>query len=192
MRNKLNNEMYCEDCGKPLNGEEVCFINEYPYCKKCFFKNKYYKGIHDCDYIPNPVFHGIGKVYLKVELEVDNGGYLDENAEEVLNIANNKHEDRLYIRHNDKLKKGFVVISHPMTLSYHKMVMPWKEILDKLIEMEYECPENKTCNLYGYIRNKISPFNFNAAKYSDFKGTLKHEDFIILLQKAYKDFIKLY
>lgn len=192
MYRKLYKKVFCEDCGKIIDNKDYYYIDDYPYCCRCYYKNKYYKGIHDYDYNPKPVFHGEGNVFLKVEIGVDKGGYLDVNAEKILDVANNEHEERLYIRHNDKLKNGFVLVSHPMTLDYHIKIMPWKDIIDKLIEMGYECYENKTCKMYGYISDKISALNYNIVKYSEFKGTLKYDDFIVILQKAYENFIKVY
>lgn len=86
-----------------------------------------------------------------VELEVDSGGYDDYNAKEVLEIANKNGEDRLYINSDGSLNDGFELVSHPMTLLYHKNEMPWDKIMKRLIHMGYKSHQAGTCGLHCHV-----------------------------------------
>lgn len=91
---------YCEECGAIIANEDCYYIDEcdeYPYCYNCFQRNQKDKGIHDYSYKPKPIFHSNGSRYFGVELEVDYGGHSDDNAREVLDIANDEHESKLTI-----------------------------------------------------------------------------------------------
>lgn len=175
MQKKLNSEMFCEDCGQAINKKDTYYIYEYPYCCKCYYKNKYYKGIHDYDYKSNPVFHGDGNIFFKVVLEVINGGFLDINAEKILDIANIKFEDRLYIKSDERLENGFLIVSQLMTIEYHKKYMPWKKIMAELEEMGYK--SYKTIDIYCIKEKSL----FRACK---IKGTLNYYEFISEVKRA--------
>jgi hypothetical protein len=107
--------------------------------------------IHDYSYKPAPIFYGDGSRYFGVELEVDEGGCDEDNAEEILDIANNFHEDRLYIKKDGSLNEGMELVSHPMTLAYHKNIMPWNSVMKRLISMGYLSHKAETCGLHCHI-----------------------------------------
>ena len=142
------NEYYtcCEDCGRIISNDDCYYIgdyDDYPYCYNCYQEYQRYKGIHDYSYKPDPIFHGNGSRFFGVELEVDYGGHLDDNAREVLEIANETQEENLYIKHDGSLEDGFELVSHPMTLDYHKNIMPWKEIMKKLVQMDTQATKQR-------------------------------------------------
>lgn len=144
----------CEDCGRIISNDDCYYIgdyDDYPYCYSCYQEYQRYKGIHDYSYKPDPIFHGNGNRFFGVELEVDYGGHLDDNAREVLEIANETQEENLYIKHDGSLEDGFELVSHPMTLDYHKNIMPWKEIMKKLVQMGYTSHKTTTCGLHCHI-----------------------------------------
>lgn len=144
----------CEDCGAIIANEDCYYIDEYddyPYCYSCFQRNQRDKGIHDYSYKPEPIFHGNGNRYFGVELEVDYGGHCDDNAREILDIANDEHEENLYIKHDGSIDDGFEMVTHPMTLDYHKNIMPWQNIMKRLIQMGYTSHKTTTCGLHCHI-----------------------------------------
>lgn len=144
----------CEDCGRIIANEDCYYIDEYddyPYCYGCYQQVQQHKGIHDYDYKPDPIFHGNSNRFLGVELEVDCGGHIDDNAREVLEIANDVQEENLYIKHDGSLEDGFELVTHPMTLDYHKNIMPWIEIMKRLISMGYKSHKTTTCGLHCHI-----------------------------------------
>lgn len=90
------------------------------------------------------------KLYLGVELEIDEGGECVEYAEKLLDIANNNN-DHIYIKHDGSIDDGFEIVSHPMTLSYHKNIMPWYDILIKAVRMGYVSHNTDTCGLHVHV-----------------------------------------
>lgn len=106
--------------------------------------------IHDYSYKPDPEFKGEGKRYFGVELEVDYGGKDNDNAKEVLDIANYDREN-IYIKSDGSLDDGFEIVTHPMTLNYHINLMPWEEVMRKLIRMGYKSHKAGTCGLHIHI-----------------------------------------
>lgn len=107
-----------------------------------------YRYIHDYSYKPDPEFKGEGKRYFGVELEVDYGG--NDNAKEVLDIANYDKEN-IYIKSDGSLDDGFEIVTHPMTLNYYINLMPWEEVMRKLIRMGYKSHKAGTCSLHIHI-----------------------------------------
>ena len=139
----------CEDCGCLIPNDNAYYDDDsdYPYCESCFQKLKE-RPIHSYNYKPEPIFYGSeNDLYMGVELEIDKGGELDENAEKLLDIANNSR-DRLYCKHDGSLHDGFEIVSHPMTLEYHMSKMNWKEVFEKALEMHYASHNTSTCGFH--------------------------------------------
>ncbi len=88
------------------------------------------KLIHDYGYKPYPVFYGKGNRFFGVELEIDDGGKIYDNAKKILELAN-EVEENIYIKEDGSLSDGFEIVSYPMTLYYHKNNMNWQEIMKK-------------------------------------------------------------
>ncbi len=150
------NYYYCEECGCIIHSDNAYYMDndefeEYPYCYSCYTRLKKDKGIHDYSYKPDPIFYGKGKMTMGIELEVDCGGFDDDNAKEVLEIANTNGENRLYIKSDGSLDSGFELVSHPMTLDYHENEMPWDRIMKKLIHMGYKSHQAGTCGLHCHV-----------------------------------------
>lgn len=95
-------------------------------------------------------FAGTGKRYFGVELEVDEGGESDSNAERVLDIANTGNE-LIYCKHDGSLNNGFEIVTHPMTLDFHENNMPWAEIMEEAKKMGYLSHQAETCGLHVHV-----------------------------------------
>src|SRR5699024_5639288 len=93
---------------------------------------------------------GKDKLYMGVELEIDEGGEDEDSAEEIYYIAN-RTADHLYMKHDGSLDNGFELVSHPMTLNYHKGKMPWRDILRKAINLHYRSHQAETCGLHIHV-----------------------------------------
>jgi hypothetical protein len=95
--------------------------------------------------------------YLGVELEVDKGGEDNEEAENVLDkVDDNYNNKRLYIKHDGSLDEGFELVTHPMTLEFHKTEMNWEEILEYLVDRGYRSHDSGTCGLHCHVnRNSL-------------------------------------
>lgn len=145
----------CVRCGALLRFEDACYAaddpdQEEPLCRACHSHFTDSAGIQSYYYKPEPIFYGTGARYMGVELEIDCGGELSENAAELMRIAN-RGELRLYCKHDGSLDDGFELVTHPMTLEYHKTLMPWPDVLSKAIELNYSSHKAQTCGLHIHV-----------------------------------------
>ena len=141
----------CEDCGNLFNIEnEGGNINDSYYCGECV--DNHHNIIHEYDYKPYPEFYGLGRLFLGVELEIDDGGEDDENAEQLECITG----DEMYYKHDGSLKNGFECVTHPMTLKYHRYQFPWADLCKKAVSLGYNSHDAGTCGLHVHVsRNAL-------------------------------------
>ena len=118
------------------------------YCSSCW--DEHNDVIHEYNYTPDLVFHGKGLRHFGVELEIDDGGTVNSNAQKLLDIANANAEN-LYIKTDGSLDEGLELVTHPMTLDYHLNEMPWAEVLRKAQSMGYLSHAAGTCGLHVHI-----------------------------------------
>ena len=147
--------LICTGCGEIIHSDDAYSseddedCRDNPYCESCYHKYAE-KMIHDYYYKPGPIFFGKDKLYMGVELEIDEGGEDEDSAEELYYIAN-RTENHLYMKHDGSLDNGFELVSHPMTLNYHKSKMPWRDILRKAINLDYRSHQTETCGLHIHV-----------------------------------------
>ncbi len=147
----------CERCGVLLRQEYARYApydyeEEHPLCDDCMDQVECSDDvIQDYCYKPEPTFFGTGPRFFGVELEIDEAGETSRNAWELLSIANGEGEKRLYCKHDGSLNDGFEMVTHPMSLSYHKEVMPWPDILHRAVEMGYISHQAGTCGLHVHV-----------------------------------------
>ena len=107
----------CEECGIVIHAENAYYNDddeENPYCSECY--NKLFRSaIKSYNYKPEPIFYGSGSLYFGVEIEVDKGGEDNQNAKEILDIAN-ENSERLYAKHDGSIYDGFELVSHPRSI----------------------------------------------------------------------------
>lgn len=110
------------------------------------------KNINDYYYKPEPVFYGNSSDnrYFGVELEIDYGGEVDENAHLIMQVANRQAE-HIYCKHDGSIDDGFELVSHPMTLEYHLTQMPWLDVLTEAQRLGYLSHRAETCGLHIHI-----------------------------------------
>ena len=139
----------CQDCGRFLGNDEGYYDDDsdYYYCRTCYDRLNN-NSIRSYSYKPEPLFYGSGSLYMGVELEVDKGGEDNDNAGEVLQIGNSDDKRRIYCKHDGSLYEGFEIVSHPMSLDYHKNEMPWHDIFDKALELGYKSHNTESCGLH--------------------------------------------
>ena len=120
------------------------------YCRECFYKRRSIP-IKPYNYKPDPIFFGTdSSLFLGVELEIDCGGEYNDNAEQILSVANS-NEERLYCKHDGSLCDGFELVSHPMTLEYHREKMNWKAVFEEAISLDYRSHNTDTCGLHVHV-----------------------------------------
>ena len=143
----------CVRCGRVIHEDDACYEDEDsddPLCEACYERCRNGKAIHDYYYKPVPIFFGKGPRYFGVELEIDEAGESDSNAEAILDVANGKFS-HLYCKHDGSLEDGFEIVSHPMSLEYHLHQMPWAAVLNKARELGYCSHAARTCGLHLHI-----------------------------------------
>lgn len=147
----------CDDCGCVIHRNDAYYTeldensHSHPYCESCYHKHDDEPYIHDYYYKPDPVFFGSDDaLYMGIELEIDEGGEDIDCAEMILNTANSS-DKHVYLKHDGSLNYGFEIVSHPMTLNYHKSNMPWRGILRKAINMGYKSHQAVTCGLHIHV-----------------------------------------
>ena len=136
----------CEDCNRIIHRDRAYWDNDdNAYCASCW--DEHCEVIHEYSYTPDLVFHGKGLRHFGVELEIDDGGTVNSNAQKLLDIAN-KDAENLYIKTDGSLDEGLELVTHPMTLEYHLNEMPWAEVLRKAQSMGYLSHAAGTCGLH--------------------------------------------
>ena len=163
-----SNYSTCEECGAIIYNNDCNNLDNYTFCNDCYQKELEKKPIHSYDYKPMLIFYGYNKYnrFFGIELEVDLGegnhfscdDEKEEDAIEILKIANNSSEKYIYIKNDCSLSNGFEIVSHPMTLEYHKENFKWQEIMQKLISIGYKSHKTNTCGLHCHInRSTFGP-----------------------------------
>ncbi|WP_040658739.1 amidoligase family protein [Oscillibacter ruminantium] len=141
----------CEQCGTLIRNVDAYFPEEddIPYCRDCCEEHSR-SSIHSYYYKPTPTFYGAGPRYFGVELELDRGGELCNNASKLLSIAN-RDSGYLYAKHDGSLDDGFELVSEPCSLSYHEKEIPWNEVLQEAAHLGYVSHKAGTCGLHVHI-----------------------------------------
>lgn len=110
----------CKKLGVKL--QYYCYEN---YCTRCYNCNAviHYddicnenSSICDYNYKPEPIFYGSDSKYFGVEFEID-------NADNLLYIGNH-NDEHIYIKSESSLNDGMKIVTHPMSLDYHKSYLP--------------------------------------------------------------------
>jgi len=147
-----NHYTTCERCGTIIHYDSALYFDDddCPYCHSCYEIESKDQSIHDYNYKPEPIFYGNDDMYLGVELEIDHGGESSDSADHLLYIANFPDE-RMYMKHDGSIEDGFEMVTHPMSLDYHKKEMPWGKVFDKALEMGYRSHKTSTCGLHIHV-----------------------------------------
>ena len=149
-----NSYAYCSQCGRLVPEDDLHYLpggDDDGYCDTCYEEvHHVHNGIENYYYKPVPIFYGEGSRYLGMELEIDEGGESDSKANQIMSIANRRHE-YLYIKHDGSLDNGMELVSHPMTLDYHLTEMPWAEIVSEAVSLGYRSHKSCTCGLHIHV-----------------------------------------
>jgi hypothetical protein len=153
----------CDRCGRNLNRDydEYYWQGDFCYCEYCY-DNYINQAINDYSYKPEPIFYGDNsKLFMGVELEIDGGGEDSEKAEQLLNLANDKNT-HIYCKHDGSLNDGFEIVSHPMTMKYHKKEMMWNDLLLEARFLGYTSHQAETCGLHIHVSRNF----FGSSSYT--------------------------
>lgn len=152
-----NHYTSCAECDRLVHDEDTYEHDGDYFCYDCYQEIRRKHMIHDYGYKPSPLFYGDGERYFGVELEIDKGGKDGDYAEEILDIAN-YHDDCLYIKTDSSLDDGMELVSHPMSLNYHKNYC-WEKIMRHAIFLGYRSHQTSTCGLHVHINRNCFGYN---------------------------------
>ena len=145
-----NHYTRCSNCDCLIYEDDAYNLDGYSYCRECYDEERdkcHY--IHEYGYKPELIFYGDSDRYFGVELEIDGAGKDDNYAEELLEIAN-MSDEHIYIKSDGSLDDGMEIVSHPMTLKFHKDFC-WEEIMRKAISLGYRSHQTTTCGLHIHV-----------------------------------------
>lgn len=145
-----NHYTRCSCCDALLHEDDAYHLNGYDYCSDCYHDEvDRSRSIHDYGYKPEPVFYGDSDRYFGVELEIDGAGKDSDNANNLLEIAN-MSDEHIYIKSDGSLDDGIEIVTHPMTLEFHKDFC-WEDIMKKAISLGYRSHQTSTCGLHIHV-----------------------------------------
>lgn len=145
----------CSNCDCIIHEDDAYHLDGYDYCRECYDEERdKCRHIHDYGYKPEPIFYGDSKRYFGIELEIDGAGKDSDYAEELLDIANMRDE-HMYIKSDSSLDDGMEIVSHPMTLEFHKDFC-WEDIMHHAVRLGYRSHQTSTCGLHIHVnRNSL-------------------------------------
>ncbi len=145
-----NHYTRCSCCDALLHEDDAYHLDGYDYCSDCYHDEvDRSRSIHDYGYKPEPIFYGDSDRYFGIELEIDGAGKDGDNADDLLEIANLSGE-HIYIKSDGSLDDGMEIVSHPMTLDFHKKFC-WEDIMRKAISLGYCSHQTSTCGLHIHV-----------------------------------------
>lgn len=145
----------CSGCGRYITNRESAILDEdYDgevayYCFECRhhispIRQYYYKPLPKFKFTEDEADEEY-KLFLGVELEVDDGGNRNSAARKVKEIL-----PFVYCKNDGSLNDGFEIVTHPCTLKYH-LQQPYNEAFQYLIEEGYRSGDTRTCGLHIHI-----------------------------------------
>lgn len=103
----------CEPCGYSYPSDDMRYTDWEAFCPDCYDQHSGEGDVDDWNYRPLFNFHGVGTLYLGMELEVEGG------HSAIANIYDMYNRDTVYFKHDGSLDHGFELVTHPMTLGWH-------------------------------------------------------------------------
>lgn len=139
----------CEECDALIHNDDAYEYDDGYFCHECYQKIRRNASIHEYGYKPEPIFYGDSNRYFGVELEIDGAGKDDDYATEILDIANMR-DDHIYIKTDGSLDDGMEIVTHPMSLEYHKDFC-WEDIMHHAVRLGYRSHQTSTCGLHIHV-----------------------------------------
>ena len=140
----------CNNCDTLLSNDDAYYDDDdVSYCRECYH-NHCSGSIHDYSYKPEPIFYGDSDRFFGVELEIDGGGKDKDNADTILDAVNGSCE-LIYIKSDGSLNEGLEIVTHPMSLDFHKNKMPWIAVADEALRLDYLSHKTSTCGLHIHV-----------------------------------------
>ena len=99
---------------------------------------------------PIPYFTATANAISAWNLKSTRAAKNSDNADTLLGIGN-RIAEHIYIKSDGSLNDGMEIVTHPMSLRYHKEKMPWAEVMKSAIHMDYRSHKTSTCGLHIHV-----------------------------------------
>lgn len=173
----------CDECGEMVEESNVYGMDDESgnyYCYDCYQELNI---IQEYSYKPRPEFSKTNAeqnpCYYGVELEIDNGRHMTQAAREIDIIGSGL----LYLKRDGSLNStGFEIVTHPLSVGAHQLVMAWREILKAAASYGYRSHNTNTCGLHIHASRDY----FGA---SGRERELNIAKVIILIERFWEDYI---
>ena len=140
----------CTTCNALIRRGDTYYRGDTPYCAECYQSVGCGDEIMSYYFKPTPIFYGEGKRFFGVELEIDGAGEDNDNAAEILHIAN-VERPLVYCKHDGSLDDGFEIVTQNMTMDFHLHNMPWEQIVEEAKKLGYTSHQAGTCGLHVHV-----------------------------------------
>ena len=77
--------------------------------------------------------------------------YADKGSKDIEKKLYGKHAGRVMKTDIKEKDDGFELVTHPMSLSYHRTEMPWEALLREAVRMGYLSHQSGTCGLHIHV-----------------------------------------
>lgn len=148
---------HCENCDTLITGDEIHWDDDddCAYCDECYSEHYHRNSIHNYGYKPTPIFfksdNERSKLFMGVELEVDNGEDAGDTAFSITDTMEFDGDDHVYCKHDGSLNDGIEIVSHPCTLRYHMEQMPWQDVMQVALNNGFTSHNARTCGLHVHV-----------------------------------------
>lgn len=156
----INDRAYCEDCyserfstcnncGESMYNENANHTDGGCFCDSCVPAD--YDSIQEYSYKPESIFHKAKNEkcldYYGIELEIE--ADRDTWADTIARFSDNGN--LCYAKIDGSLNDGYEIVSHPMSLKFHKTEMKWESILRALKETGAKSFFTTTCGIHIHV-----------------------------------------
>lgn len=153
----------CQRCDNVIRRADAYFNSETDetLCFECYEEslNKLENVIENYSYKIEPTFLGNApdNCYLGVELEVDNTSdkYDNELIYKAAVKLNEEYSDRLVLKHDGSLVRGFEITTDACSLDFHTNDFGWEEIMDICKRHTLRSENTSSCGLHCHISRKF-------------------------------------
>ncbi len=147
--------LVCTCCGDETDEDNSYTFDENLLCDTCYFEETV-----ECEHCGNRIWIDdnsgsdsmplCGRCYDDYYTTCEDYGKGSDNADELLQIGN-RTEECIYIKSDGSLNSGMEIVTHPMSLNYHKTKMPWEEVVHKAVRLDYRSHKTSTCGLHIHV-----------------------------------------